>query len=102
MADFKEVAKHYARLCKSYPDCGVECPINKIRSADTVCRYWTLVVDPETAEKVIMDWAEKHPHVTNRDKFIEVFGNEPLLLDIWNLKGVNWLLKEYKEPEKND
>lgn len=102
MAEFTKVAKEYARLCQSYPDCSKGCPINHVRNQSSVCRYWTLVVDPETAEKVILDWAADHPIKTNRKKFQEVFGID--FSDLYN-SGFsryiqNWLEKEYEEPEK--
>lgn len=100
MADFKEVAKQYARMCNTYPNCGRDCPINKFRPAVTVCRYWTLMENPETAEKVIMDWADKHPPVTNRDKFKEIFGFDFSYKFNASLHDIAWLDGEYKEPEK--
>ena len=105
MAEFKEVAKNYSRLCSAYPNCNYldkECPINKARDKVYVCRYWTLVVDPEKAEEVIMTWAKENPVKTNRKKFKEVFGID--FSDLYN-SGFsrciqNWLEKEYEEPEK--
>lgn len=103
MAEFTKVAKEYSRLCSAYPSChdlDKECPMNKARDKAYVCRYWTLCIDPEKAEEVIMNWAKENPVKTNRDKFKEVFGFDPVILDIWNQRGGEWLFEEYKEPEK--
>ena len=100
MAEFKDFVKQFKRMCNTYNNECSKCPLTDHRGV-YLCFRWCFE-DPKLAEEVIMKWAEQNPVMTNRDKFIEVFGNEPLLLDIWNLKGVNWLLKEYKEPEKND
>lgn len=103
--EFTKVAKEYSRMCNAYPyscnDGNDVCPMDKVRGKEYVCRYWTLVVDPEKAEEVIMDWAKEHPVVTNRDKFKEVFGIDPVLVDWWSIKGAAWLSNEYKEPDKN-
>lgn len=99
MADFVKVAKEYTRMCSNSDNCG-ECPIQKLRDKTYVCRYWILVVDPEKAEEAIMQWAKEHPVKTNAKKFAETFGINPLLMDWWNTRGADWLMEEYKEPEK--
>lgn len=96
MADFKEVAKQYARMCNNFNGCE-GCPINEIRLKSYVCRYWTLAIDPEKAEEVVMQWAKEHPLMTNRDKFKEVFGFDPI---VDRLDAITWFAAEYKEPEK--
>lgn len=98
MAEFTKVAKEYSRMCSAYPDCN-ECPINKARDKTCVCRYWVLVVDPEKAEEVIMDWAKEKPPITNNDKIKEIFGldfKSTFTASPWTLE---WLNEEYKEPE---
>lgn len=101
--EFTKVTKEYSRLCSAYPNCNDgtnECPINKARDKTCVCRYWILMVDPEKAEEVILEWAKENPVTTNRDKFKEVFGFDPLT-DKHLMCGtpiVGWFGKEYKEP----
>ena len=77
MAEFQEVAKMYDRLCESYDEC-YKCPMfrNRNENDPVVCRYWTLIVEPETAEEIILHWGKEHPIMTNRMKFKEVFGFE--------------------------
>ena len=61
MADFQEVAKMYDRLCESYDKC-YKCPMFRRNENDPIaCRYWALIVDPETAEKVILHCGKEHP-----------------------------------------
>lgn len=61
MAEFQEVAKMYKRLCESYDEC-YKCPMfrNRDKNDQIACRYWTLIIDPETAEKVILHWDKEH------------------------------------------
>ena len=101
MAEFVEVAKEYKRMCNLSERCS-NCPMNKSKDSAYTCRYWMLYVDPEAAEKVILDWAAEHPVKTNRKKFKEVFGID--FSDLYN-SGFsrciqNWLEKEYEESEK--
>lgn len=101
MAEFIKVAKEYKRMCNLSERCS-NCPMNKSKDSAYTCRYWMLYVDPEAAEKVILDWAVEHPVKTNRKKLKEVFGID--FSDLYN-SGFsrciqNWLEKEYEEPEK--
>ena len=98
---FAEVVKEYKRMCNLSERCS-NCPMNKSKDSAYTCRYWMLHVDPEAAEKVILDWAAEHPVKTNRKKFKEVFGID--FSDLYN-SGFsrciqNWLEKEYEEPKK--
>lgn len=104
MAEYQEVAKMYDRLCESYDEC-YKCPmfrhIDK-NSGPMGCRYWTLIVDPETAEKVILHWGKEHPPKTNRDKFREVFGMDIITNCNSGTCQYDWANQEYKEPKKED
>ncbi len=103
MAEFKEVAKQYLRMCNSFNHCGYyhcnECPLNSVRSKDNTCAYWAFITDPETSEKVIVNWAKKNPVMTNRDKFKEVFGFDPYSKTVFEKI---WFEDDYKEPIKED
>lgn len=98
MAEFVKVAKEYNRICDSY-ECGNDCPLNKVRDKAVVCRYWTLLVNPEKAEEVVMKWAKEHPAKTNAKKFIEVFGFPISQKFPVSEYDSEWLNKEYKEPK---
>lgn len=106
MAEFQEVAKMYGRLCESYDEC-YKCPMFRNKNDQIACRYWTLIVDPKTAEEVILHWGKEHPVKTNRMKFNEVFGINLDSIEVVCRDGEGkvshyqdvsaWLDKEYKE-----
>lgn len=96
MAEFKEVIKQFNRMCDAQEICQ-KCPVNEMRGLLTCWK--ALTVKPDKMEEIVMQWAKEHPPVTNRVKFAEVFGCDPVLLDFWNQRGGNWLLEEYKEPK---
>ena len=100
MAEFQEVAKMYDRLCNSYDECS-KCPMFKCRDKDNLisCRYWTLLVDPKTAEEVILHWSKEHPIKTNGMKFREVFGKPYEHLFEANEFIKQWLSQEYKRGQ---
>ena len=100
MAEYTEICKVFKRMCNSFDECS-KCPMNKARDSAYTCRYWMLCVDPEAAEKVILNWAKENPVKTNCQKFTEVFGFSPYTLTIFKVNSVEWLESEYKEP-KND
>lgn len=102
MAEFQEVAKMYDRLCKSYDEC-YKCPmfrnrdkIAPIKNDSISCRFWTLIIDPKTAEEVILHWDKEHPIKTNGMKFREVFGQPYEHLFEANEFIKQWLSQEYK------
>lgn len=62
MAEFKEVMKQAARMCRAHEECE-ECPVNMI--ADMVpsgCLFGS-GIDAEYIEEKIMDWAAEHPEL---------------------------------------
>lgn len=100
MAKFQEIAKEYKRMCDKNKICS-KCPIKTVMN-NTIdsCGTWILI-NPETAENIIMKWSAEHPVETNEDKFKEVFGYDPYTVTIFDDNFIKWLKKEYKEP-KND
>jgi len=98
MAEFKEVIKQFNRMCGEHKWCNT-CQISTNRTIYT-CFRW-LTENPTKGEEIIMEWAEEHPLMTNRNKFKEVFGID--FTDLFAL-GIsrdllNWLEKEYNEPK---
>lgn len=80
------------RMCHSISLCG-DCPF------DANCNT-TEKNNPEKAEELVEEWANKNPMVTNDDKFKEVFGISAK--DIWAMSVPelnNWLKAEYKCKE---
>lgn len=72
MAEFRDVAKAYKRLCDSQETCK-DCVLGKLAS-NAVCCEEAIVKCPEEAERIIMQWAKENPLMTNRMRFEEVFG----------------------------
>ena len=90
MSEFKKVMQERQRMCNSYRSC-CQCRINAV--LNDICAVW-ITKNPEEAERIIMEWAARHPVKTNRMKFEEVFGvdcTEPILCDF-----DGWLDAEYK------
>ena len=96
MADFKTVMKEHDRMCSSFLSDCKGCPLTSIKTSPFTCSKW-IIDNPYESEEVIMQWAKKHPPITNRDKFTEVFGCDPIFLDFWSQRGQEWLREEYKE-----
>lgn len=99
MTEFKEVMKQFNRMCDNHKWCDT-CQIDEKNRGRYMCSRW-LTEHPTKAEEIVMQWAEEHPLITNRDKFREVFEFD--ISDLFTL-GMsrdlqNWLEKEYKEPK---
>ena len=81
--------KEKRRMCESFAEC-CKCPVG----------YGCNVCEPEKLVAVVEKWHEENPIVTNRDKFLEVFGikisSESLNMTLYK----KWLDKEYKKPEE--
>ena len=95
MAEFKTVMKELDRMCHSFSSDCKGCPLNSIKISPFTCSKW-IIDNPYEAEEVIMKWAEKNPVKTNRDKFKEVFGFDPLTHRLYVRE---WLEESYKEPK---
>lgn len=114
--EFKEFAKQYFRMCKTYTYCG-DCPLYLLRQniyPQSVCRRMCFE-NPEESERVVQKWAYEHPIVTNMMKFREVFGRDirqsagvtrlAWISGITNdsEKTVNeWLNTEYELPKESE
>lgn len=64
MAEFADVIKQAARMCKAYGGECRKCPAED--SKHHVCMIWPEAIEyrystPEQAEQIVMDWAAKHP-----------------------------------------
>lgn len=63
MAEFKDVIKQQKRMCDAMVNCG-QCPLI---DEDCACRFSCMTegdfdsVETEMIERIVMDWAEKHP-----------------------------------------
>lgn len=97
MAEFLKVVKERKRMCESYGDPCKGCPLEFAIS----CKNWMLA-HPEETEEIIMEWSEKHPIMTNRKKFEEVFGFDLLKRIVLSEHDKEWFDEEYKESDDNE
>lgn len=117
--EFQEFNKKLKRMCKSVKvgvNCS-KCEFYTIKHGGA-CGYYVMN-EPEKAEAIVRKWADEHPIVTNRMKYKEVFGSEPIkeisgayicppvyayknceLVSISCAECKKWWDEEYKEPEK--
>lgn len=102
MAEFHTVMKEKRRMCKQIGDCS-KCPISFLNNKSSFCTTF-MAESPEDAERIIMQWASKHPIMTNRRKFEEVFGKDLFKLCVEEPWGdvLKWLDEEYKGGDSND
>ena len=91
---FTDIPKVIKRMCDNYESCAT-CPL---RNYDSICS----IDEPEAKaiEKIVEEWAINHPIPTNREKFIEKFGEETLrtILKERQADFLSWLDEEYIEP----
>lgn len=112
MAEFRDVAKAYKRLCDAFGTCA-DCPLSDL-AEETACACASGVTQyyPEEAERIIMDWAKENPLITNGMKFREVFGINLDSIEVVCRDGEGkvshhqdvsaWLDKEYKGKDGQD
>ena len=93
MADFKTVARAWGRMCHKTNCEG--CPVGKARGK-MMCRAW-MYEHPEELERLVMRWMAENPIVTNRMKFMEVFGFDFLAKFSTSECDREWLEGEYKK-----
>lgn len=94
MAEYVTVVRELQRMCNKNK-CA-ECPITKTRHECVNCHVW-MGNHPEEVDRIVMQWAEKHPIVTNGMKFKEVFGDHVVWETDEDMEA--WLNAEYKEVD---
>lgn len=79
--DFELLVKEFNRMCSTYRyEACYQC---KLPERDkSICAAWVMEHPNESIE-LIKNWSETHPAKTNKEKFIEVFGNVKLYPDWW-------------------
>lgn len=76
MAEFMEVIKQRNRMCANYVYCRDGCPLwDPLTDAATINCGEFMKAEPEKFEKLVMEWAAKHPEKTMKDVFFEKFPN---------------------------
>ena len=101
MAEFQTVMRERKRMCKQIGDCS-KCPISfQNNQTQSFCSTF-MAESPEDAERIIMQWADEHPIMTNRRKFEEVFGFAPATMFEVNPGNADWLDGEHKGGDNRD
>lgn len=106
---YQETMDIYKRLCEHYhkrSSCE-KCPVSSSKNyTKKLCRDF-LIENTDKAEPILKQWAAEHPVKTNRDKFIEVFGEierfgKCEIIDCSTVPCLEcgWWNREYVEPEK--
>lgn len=106
---YQEAMDIYKRLCEYHCKRNLcrECHISSFKNyTKKRCEDFT-IEDPDIAEPILKQWAVEHPVKTNRDKFIEVFGEIQKYDDGCEhhcvtvpCQSCDWWHQEYVEPEK--
>ena len=104
---FAEAMKIRKRLCASMRDVCVNCPLSSDNNDTTESCDDFMLDHPDMAEPILKEWMAEHPLKTNKDKFVEVFGE---IERFGKCKFVNcsaipcnkcdWWQQEYVEPYK--
>ena len=104
---YQEAMRIYERMCSYNKDKCRSCPISEENNALSKLCPEFITEDPDKAEPILKQWAAEHPAKTNRDKFVEVFGNIEIFdTDCGHSCGTvpcrtcNWWKQEYVEPEE--
>lgn len=83
--------KEYRRMCKIFQSCH-DCPLGKENNNQEVFCEDFVEEYPEKAVEIVSDWSIENQKITNRKKFLQVFG---ITLGDAMIKP-NWLDDEYK------
>lgn len=105
--NYQEVTSIYKRLCEHHRKRNLckGCPVSSFKNyTGKMCREF-LIENTDKAEPILKKWAAEHPVKTNRDKFIEVFGEIQKYDDKCEhhcatvpCTSCNWWHQEYVEP----
>ena len=102
---YQEAVKIKQRICNSY--ICANCPLDSKNNGLSKGCFYAFVQNPKETEKFLKQWTAERPTKTNRDKFVEVFGEierfgkcEVIDCSTVPCLDCNWWLREYVEPEK--
>lgn len=104
---YQETMDIYKRLCEHHrkrSSCR-ECPVSSFKNyTEKMCREF-LIENTDKAEPILKKWIAEHPVKTNRDKFVEFFGEIQKYDDKCEHRcatvpctSCNWWHQEYVEP----
>lgn len=103
---YQEAAKIKQRICNSCQTC-TNCPLNGENNGLSKGCIYAFVQNPKETEEFLKQWTAERPTKTNRDKFVEVFGEierfgKCEIIDCSTVPCLEcgWWNREYVEPEK--
>ena len=68
--------KEWKRMCKTMPDCDIDCPFGGKFSSRVDCEL-DIQNKPEKAVEILEHWSKENPMKTIMDDFFEKFPNAP-------------------------
>lgn len=77
---YKEAQKIRERICRNYEACR-GCPLADDNNGKGEPCVEMFGFYPNETEEILKKWQAEHPIVTNREKFIEVFGDKFFEID---------------------
>lgn len=102
---YQEAAKIKQRICNSY--ICANCPLDSKNNGLSKGCFYAFVQNPKETEEFLKQWTAERPTKTNRDKFVEVFGEierfgKCEIIDCSTVPCLEcgWWNREYVEPEK--
>lgn len=102
---YQEAAKIKQRICNSY--ICANCPLGSKNNGLSKGCFYAFVQNPKETEEFLKQWTAERPTKTNRDKFVEVFGEikrygKCEIIDCSTVPCLEcgWWNREYVEPDE--
>lgn len=103
---YQEAAKIKQEICHGHPTC-INCPLDSKNNGLSKGCFYAFVQNPKETEEFLKQWTAERPTKTNRDKFVEVFGEierfgkcEVIDCSTVPCLECGWWNREYVEPDK--
>lgn len=103
---YQDATKIKQEICHDHPTC-MNCPLDSKNNGLSKGCFYAFVQNPKETEELLKQWTAERPTKTNRDKFVEVFGEierfgKCEIIDCSTVPCLEcgWWNREYVEPEK--
>ena len=103
---YQEAAKIKQEICHGHPTC-INCPLDSKNNGLSKGCFYAFVQNPKETEEFLKQWTAERPTKTNRDKFVEVFGEikrygKCEIIDCSTVPCLKcgWWNREYVEPDR--